>query len=135
MELNIKWIEIGEVDILKGVYYFVADIHKGGSIKDFCIAYKVMDTWRLKNKDFTTCSFKITHVCPINGITHKIIPPPHVIGDKVRILKCIREYKIGSIGEVVGKYYATKTWGIRMEDNYIIILEEKEFNHYFLGGT
>ena len=42
MELNIKWTEIREVNVLSGRFYFVAQASKEGNILRFCIAYQVM---------------------------------------------------------------------------------------------
>ena len=132
MELNIKWVEIREVNVLRGRCYFVAYISNEGEVVDFCIAYKVLECWRL-NK-YHIVHFKVTHACLINEVTHKISPPSSAIGDKVVISTSIEEYKAGSVGEIVGKYDKTRTWCIRMEDNFVILLKDKWFKHYYPGG-
>ena len=132
MELNIKWTEIREVNVLPGRFYFVADSYKEGNIKNFCIAYKVLDCWRL-NK-FYLVGFKVTHACLIREVTHKISTPSHAIGDRVVISTTVEEYKSGSVGEIVGKYDKSRTWCVRMEDNFVILLEDKWFKRYYPKG-
>ena len=132
MELNIKWTEIREVNVLPGRFYFVADISKEGNVTDFCVAYKVSGGWRLSK--FYTVEFKVTHACIIDEVNHKISTPAHAIGDRVVTSTSIEDYKIGSVGEIVGKYDKARTWCIRMEDDFIILLEDKYFKHYYPGG-
>ena len=133
MELNIKWTAIREINVFGGTFYFVADISKKGNIKAFCIAFKTSEGWQTYEK--LPVHFEVTHAYLINKIIHKVEFGAYAIGDGVRVLKSFRNYRAGSVGEVVGKYHATKTWAIKMEDNYIVILEEREFNHYFPKGT
>ena len=132
MELNITWIEIREVNILRGRSYFVADISKEGNVTDFCIAYKVSDCWRLSR--FYLVDFKVTHACLIDGVTNKISTPAHAIGDRVVISETLEEYKRGSVGEIVGKYDKSRTWCVRMEDDFVILLEDKWFKRYYPEG-
>ena len=86
--------------------------------------------------------FKITHICRIDKIvghnfvtplytmgdrvtvTNKISTPAHAIGDRVVISETLEEYKRGSVGEIVGKYDKSRTWCVRMEDDFVILLED-----------
>ena len=132
MELKIEWTEIREVSIFGGRFYFVANTSKAGKIKDFCVAYKTLERWRIDGVNFVP--FEITHVCLINEVIHKISKPAHAIGDRVMILLGVEEYKQGSVGEIVGKYDKSRTWCIRMEDNFVILLEDKWFKRHYPGG-
>ena len=132
MELNIKWTEIREVKLLRGQPYFIAEASKEGSIGGFYIAYWVLGEWKIAQG--YTLSIKVTHVCSIHEVTHKFYTSAHAIGDRVIISTSIEEYKKGSIGEIVGKYDKTRTWCIRMEDNFVILLKDKWFNRYYPGG-
>ena len=133
MKLNITWIEIREVNILPGKFYFVADISKDGVVKNFCIAHDVLGLgWRVPGK--TLPAFTVTHACFINEVTHVISPPAHAIGDRVITSISVAEYMKGSIGEIVGKYDKTRTWCIKMEDDFVILLEQKWFKRYLPVG-
>ena len=125
MQLNIKWIGIREADVLQGILYFVADIHKGGGVKDFCIAYKVLEKWKVDETHLV--SFEATHVCRINEVTHDVSPPAYAIGDTVKILTTFYGHKKGSVGNIVGKYNSGRTWCIRMEDDFVILVTEGDF--------
>ena len=133
MELNITWTEIREVNILPGRFYFVADIYKDGAVKNFCIAHNVSGLWwRVPGK--TPTDFTVTHACIINKVTHVISPPAHAIGDRVIITISVEEYMKGSVGEIVGKYDKMRTWCIKMEDDFVILLEQKWFKRYLPVG-
>ena len=133
MELNIKWVEIREVNALRGKFYFVANIFREGGVKDFCIAFKTPESWKIHEK--LLVPFEVTHVGLIDRITHTISRPTHAIGDRVIISVLVEEYKEGSIGEIVGKYDKMSTWCIRMEDNFVILLEQRWFKRYYPGET
>ena len=133
MELNIKWTEIREVMVLPEQLYFVAEASKKDVILYFCIAYKApTGTWKVTSN--FVVPFEVTHASIISGLHHEIFAPANAIGDKVVISPSINEYKAGSIGEIVGKYNKSRTWCIRMEDNFVILLEDKWFKRYSPGG-
>ena len=132
MELNIKWAEIRKVNVLYGKFYFVADIYKKGDIKSFCIAYKASKEWKLNDLQFVP--FKVTHACLIDGITHKLPLTTYDIGDRVVTSTDIKKYKVNSVGEIVGKYDKMGTWCVRMEDDFVILLEDKWIKSYYPGG-
>lgn len=132
MELKIKWTEIREVKRLHEKFYFVANISKVNNVKSFCVAHLDLEGWRLVGGLFVP--FEVTHACLIHELCHEISTPAHAIGDKVVISLSIEKYKAGSIGEIVGKYDKPRTWCIRMEDNFVILLEDQWFKRYYPGG-
>ena len=129
MELNIEWTRVEDVKMSQlGRFYFVANIHEYGLIREFCIAYKVLEVW--KSSKNTTVPFEVTHVSSIREVTHKILPSAYAIGDEVEILTSVDDYDTHSIGRIVGKYDKPYTWAVRMEDRFVILLEDKLFKHF-----
>ena len=67
MELNIKWTEIREVNILNNKSYFVAKATNEGKIECFCIAEQLMGVWVHILPSQTDARnrviFEVTHVC------------------------------------------------------------------------
>ena len=133
MELKIEWTEIGAAGVMSYQPYFVTNApEKDAVITAFCIAYWLGGHW--VSPDNTPMSIKVTHVCRIGKSYHTFLPCVYAMEDKVEILACIDEYEKGSIGKIVGKYDMAKTWCIRMENNFVILLEEKRFRHCYPGG-
>ena len=133
MELNIKWVEIREVNVLIGRLYFLADISRAGNVKSFCVAHQTLGGWTASDK--ANVPFAVTHACLIDEVSHTISSPAHAIGDRVIISEHVEEHMKGDIGEIVGKYDKMGTWCIRMEDNFVILLEHKYFKRYHPEGT
>ena len=132
MDLHIEWTKVEEVKILHGRFYFVALVYKDGIIEDFSIAYRVLGGW--KSNKHMEVPFKVTHVSSIRGVTHKLIPTSYAIGDKVEVTKTDCDYDKFSVGEIVGKFDLGQTWAIKMKDNFVILVNQKDFNHCSKGG-
>ena len=133
MELNIEWKKVADERIRLNDLHFVALRGDDGVIVKFCMAFKKRGCgWWLN--DNSQVHFEVTHVCPIRKVVHKISYAIYSIGDEVQILRAIEEYGKNSIGQIVGKYDLMRTWAIKMEDDFVIILRESDFRHYLKGG-
>ena len=127
MELNIEWIRIEDANVLSKQLYFVGKVSEKGVVRTFCLANRVSGVWLLDY--YLVVPFKITHICPIHKVSYETPSNLFAIDDMVETLSPINDYKKHSVGQIVGKFDSSRTWCIRMEDNFVLLLREDEFRY------
>ena len=133
MELKIEWVDIRNTNLIRYKHYFVMRTLDGGTGSGhFCTAYWTGREW--KSANLIPVPFCVTHVCSIDKVDHILLSSAYAVGDRVEILTPIYDYEKYSIGEILGKYGRSHTWAIRMEDRFIILMDDKCLRHYHSGG-
>ena len=128
LTLNFEWVHIYKENIITNKIYVVRnDTNPNNETATVLASRNAGGNWVITAK--IPVPFPVAYICNIEKRTNTFINGPFSIGDKVELLESVDYYETASQGEIVGKYDISRTWCVRMNDNFVILIKDDKFKN------